>query len=204
MAASDEQSPDEPLAPLPSWQLFANVATQSELLDEVAQLEVESLGEGVASAPLAVDTTDAETLDQARRSRSGLVESESLAAPVAAAAAAVTRTRGISLPPGHHAGSKQSPPVAPAAAPLMPRPPGFGAASLCRRCPPWRMSSPVSNRTFARLPPLVASINRAVSVASSGRRAALLALFAAQGQQQTVELIERVILDFDDATLRVF
>ena len=97
MAASDEQSPDELLAPLPSWQLFANVATQSELLDEVAQLEVESLGEGVASAPLAVDTADG---------------FEQPAAPVRA----VTQV-GISLPEGP--GAKKSAPVAPAAAPLI-------------------------------------------------------------------------------------
>ncbi len=99
MAASDEQSPDEPLAPLPSWQLFANVATQSELLDEIAQLEGESFGEGVASAPLAVDTTDAEALDQP-------------AVPVRAVPEV-----GISLPTGRD--PKQSPSVAPTAAPLI-------------------------------------------------------------------------------------
>jgi len=59
MAASDEHNPDEPLAPLPTWQLFASVASQSELLDEVAQAA--SVGEGVAAveqttASLSVDS----------------------------------------------------------------------------------------------------------------------------------------------------
>ncbi len=100
MAASDEQSPDELLAPLPSWQLFANVATQSELLDEVAELEVESLGEGVASAPLAADTAYA------------VDAFEKPAAPVR-----TVPQVGISLPEGP--GAKKSAPVAPAAAPLI-------------------------------------------------------------------------------------
>lgn len=47
MAASDADNPDEPLAPLPTWQLFASVASQSELLDEVAQAI--PVGESVAA-----------------------------------------------------------------------------------------------------------------------------------------------------------
>jgi hypothetical protein len=50
-----ELSAEELLAPLPSWQLFASVATQSELLDEVGQpvipAAVESPGLGDVAAP---------------------------------------------------------------------------------------------------------------------------------------------------------
>lgn len=37
--------PDEPLAPLPSWQLFASVSTQSELLDAIALGPVDQVAE---------------------------------------------------------------------------------------------------------------------------------------------------------------
>jgi hypothetical protein len=37
--------PDQPLAPLPSWQLFASVTTQSELLDDVAMRHPDQVAE---------------------------------------------------------------------------------------------------------------------------------------------------------------
>lgn len=55
MADSDEPSAEDLLQPLPSWQLFASVATQSELLDEVGEpavrAVVESPGLGDIAAP---------------------------------------------------------------------------------------------------------------------------------------------------------
>lgn len=41
--------PDEPLAPLPSWQLFASVSTQSELLDDVALRPADQVAEPTAA-----------------------------------------------------------------------------------------------------------------------------------------------------------
>lgn len=62
MAASDEHSPDEPFLPLPSWQLFANIATMSELLDEVAQVQGDSVAESAFVDPLAVESLAADTV----------------------------------------------------------------------------------------------------------------------------------------------
>jgi hypothetical protein len=41
--------PDQPLAPLPSWQLFASVTTQSELLDDVAMRHLDQVAEPAAA-----------------------------------------------------------------------------------------------------------------------------------------------------------
>lgn len=118
--SAEELSAEELLAPLPSWQLFASVATQSELLDEVGepavQAVVESPGLGdIAAPPVAEVAQSADALLLVESASILLSEAAAMSAPPASAAPPVFPTSPAS--PGITLGA--APAFQPTTAPLV-------------------------------------------------------------------------------------